>query len=106
MFRVATWNIENAFDTLHDDGKDDQIPEAAPLVADDTGDDHEHAAAESQDGHHEALETVELTALDDEHDEHGDIHGVEGDDGQLGRIEAELAEVQAQMKKYMEELGL
>jgi hypothetical protein len=23
MFRVATWNIENAFDTLHDDGKDD-----------------------------------------------------------------------------------
>lgn len=23
MFRVATWNIENAFDTLHDEGKDD-----------------------------------------------------------------------------------
>ena len=22
-FRVATWNIENAFDTVHDEGKDD-----------------------------------------------------------------------------------
>ena len=67
----------------HDRRKDDQIPQATPAMAENTGDYHEDVSAYGEGGENEPPQNVLLFLLAHPLNHDGKIHQIDGNDGQL-----------------------
>ena len=71
----------------HNDGKDDEIPQTAQTMAENTGDHHKYTAAQCQTRQHKTAQNGLILFLAHPSDEDGQIHQIDGDDGQFGGVE-------------------